>query len=369
MDLTGVRWTENEYSLNGYVSKYISSFPNIIQITEGFLGKQEIDSISSSMVIRVHSLYSQRRVIAESKGKLFSIPIKLKTLKFIPSGEGSSPINGPILQLPMTLQEILSNYHLPVAIQSYKALSFKEKGDVKSQDEILPELLLKDTYEENFLLGHPIDKSKIFTKEPIMVPMYMKELKLVVALGFTSDDKDKWNKTCEWLTKQVENEGDMSQVAFEEIYLLDKKNLSSQEPRYSTIEPIYIDIGELGIEQQITQKPSTSYEIQIPKVLKETNVYSGDEVPQLVPNVTTPIANISDIPKDLRGLTVKQVCDCLNLLNMNQYVEAFKAAQVDGQFLYELDHDMMTSCMGMNGLHVVKFMRFRDGWRPNMQDQ
>ncbi|KAE8617113.1 hypothetical protein XENTR_v10008984 [Xenopus tropicalis] len=212
----------------------------------------------------------------------------------------------------MTLQEILSNYHLPVAIQSYKALSFKEKGDVKSQDEILPELLLKDTYEENFLLGHPIDKK---------------------------------------------------------IYLLDKKNLSSQEPRYSTIEPIYIDIGELGIEQQITQKPSTSYEIQIPKVLKETNVYSGDEVPQLVPNVTTPIANISDIPKDLRGLTVKQVCDCLNLLNMNQYVEAFKAAQVDGQFLYELDHDMMTSCMGMNGLHVVKFMRFRDGWRPNMQDQ
>ncbi|OCT89373.1 uncharacterized protein XB13580952.L [Xenopus laevis] len=372
MDPTGVRWTENEYTLNGYLSKYISSFPSIIKITEGFLGKQEIDSISSSMVIRVHSLYSQRRVIAESRlGKLFSLPIKLKTLKFITTG-GSSPINGPNLQCPMTLQEIVTNYHLPVGIHSSKALSFKEKGDEESQEQILPELLLKDTYEENFLLGHPIDKGKIFTKEPIMVPMYMKELRLVVALGFTNDDTNNWNKTFEWLTKQVDNEGDMSEVTFEEIYLLDKKNLSSNEPRYSTIEPIYIDISELGMEQQRNKTligTSTHNERHISRVLNQTAKYSLEGVSQVVSNVTTPITNINDIPKDLRGLTVNQVCKCLNLLNMNQYEDAFKGAQVDGQFLYELNCEMMKSCLGMNGLHAVKLMKFRDGWRPNMQDQ
>ncbi|PIO26620.1 hypothetical protein AB205_0068710 [Aquarana catesbeiana] len=90
MDLSEVKWSTFEYTLQGYVTDFQKSFPNIIKITEGFLGKQEIDSISSSTVIRVHSLYNQKRVTAETRsGKLFSLPVKLTRLKFlVPSVKG-----------------------------------------------------------------------------------------------------------------------------------------------------------------------------------------------------------------------------------------------------------------------------------------
>lgn len=368
MDPALVKWTATEFSLQGYVSTFRNAFPNIIKITEGFLGKQEIDSVSSSTVIRVHSHYMQQRVVAETKkGKLFSLPTNLTRLKFF-VGQDSGPTK--TLRLPLTLEDILCKYSLPVAVCLCSALSYKQKGDQKSQDELLRKLTLLDRYEEQFLLGHPIDKGKIFTEEPIIIPMYMTELRLVVAVGFQTGDNRSWATMCDVLTKQVQNQGNNANVAFEEIYMLDKKDISPYEPCYSTIEPIYIDISELN------NKNKTPLENK-----GKCNAYQMLPVPMPKPVVGQPSQNatkteiptandfssINDIPKDLHNLTVNQVCQCLKLLNMNQYVEAFESAQVDGQLVYDLHPDMMKSCLGMNALNVLKFLKFRDGWRPNVQ--
>ncbi|XP_063301981.1 uncharacterized protein LOC134601426 [Pelobates fuscus] len=370
MDLSVVRWSSIEYNLQDYVATFYDSFPNIIKITEGFLGKQEIDSVSSSTVIRVHSVSSQRRIIAETKcGQILSLPYKLQSLKFLLPPE-SKPIQGFKVRIPTTLEEILAKYSLPITVYSAKLLSYKEKGDIKAENGIVSELTLQDTYEESFLLGHPIDKGKIFVEEPIMVPMYMTELKLVVAVGLTDENNIKWKEMCEKLTFEVKSKGHSSEATFQEIFMLDKKNLSPQEPKYNSIEPIYIDIsevrkdsmvylpniGKLAVEEKhgtlnAVKKPVN----QLPALKSETPSASG-------------FTTLSSIPADLHHLTVSQVCECLVLLNMSQYVKAFEGAQVDGQLLYDLDQEMMKGCLGMNGLNMAKLVKFRNGWRPNLQD-
>ncbi|XP_069812436.1 uncharacterized protein [Dendropsophus ebraccatus] len=369
MNLANVKWTATEFSLQGYVSSFHNAFPNIIKITEGFLGKQEIDSVSSSTVIRVHSHCIQQRVAAETKsGKLFSLPAKLTRLKFLVLRD-----SGPkkVLGLPLTLEEILSRYSLPLSVRSTSALSYKQKGDQKSQDEMLSELRLLDTYEEKFLLGHPIDKGKIFTEDPIMIPLYMTELKLVVAVGFKKADSTKWRTKCDLLTKQVTEQSNLTDVTFEEIYILDKKDISLQEPCYSTIEPIYIDISEVNntnnsktpLENKGKCNVYQMHCVPLPKPVVE--IQSQNAASTDIPKSNN-FSSINDIPQDLHHLSVNQVCQCLSLLNMNQYVEAFQTAQVDGQLVYDLNLDMMKGCLGMNQLNVIKFLKFRDGWRPNV---
>ncbi|KAM9311823.1 uncharacterized protein PAF06_009686 [Gastrophryne carolinensis] len=421
MDLAQVKWSINEYTLQKYVSKFSSSFPSIIKITEGFLGKQEIDSVSSGTVIRVHSLYSQSRVIAENiGGKLFSLPAKLTSFTFLLATD-NGPAACPNKQVPTTLQDILANYSLPVTVRTSKALQYKQKGDKQSQDERLCELTLQDTYEEIFLLGHPIDKGKIFTKEPIIIPMYMKELKLVVATGFLNGNTSQWNITCDLLTKQVKNQGDIANTTVDEVYLLDRKDLKPQEHNYSTIEPIYLDINEINVDsnkpkQQIGKGSYNVYQYQIiselkdlqlkqaentdppadksynaaktdppadksynaaktdPPADKSCNAAKTDPPADKSCNAakTDPPADISfkslnEVPSDLHNLSVTQICECLNLLNMGQYIKAFESSQVDGQLVYDLNQEMMNTCLGMNVLNSIKFLKFRDGWRPNLQ--
>ncbi|XP_068131909.1 uncharacterized protein [Hyperolius riggenbachi] len=408
MSLTHVKWSDTEYSLQEYVFKFRTCFPSIIKITEGFLGKQEIDSVSSSTIIRVHSLYNQKRIVAETRsGKLFSLPIKLTRLKFVLLQASSSTTN---LLVPMTLEEILANSTLPVVVRTAKALSYKQKGET-TEDEKMSELTLQDTYEESFLFGHPIDKGKIFTDEPIIVPMYMKELRLAVAEGLANGNIEEWSMVCEWLSKEVNNKG-LTNVTFQEIFMLDKKDLSPQEPRYSSIEPIYIDISEINSDkttpldnkgrcnvyeshlipelkevqlkqaQHVNKTDSSAVKPGSPAIKPESPVYKPESLPHTTgsltnkptptePKTESPSVNsfttINDVPKNLRNLTVKQISECLKLLNMSQYAEAFESSQVDGHLVYDLDDEMMKSCLGMNGLNVVKFKKFRDGWRPNLQ--
>ncbi|XP_053318617.1 uncharacterized protein LOC128490657 [Spea bombifrons] len=351
MDLSAVRWSSTEYTLHEYVSKFHDSLPNIIKVTEGFLGKQEIDSVSSGTVLRVHSVYNQKRVTAESKvGKLFSLPFNLQSLKFIVAAD---PAKGLKIQDPLTLEEILAKYTLPITVNLSKILSFKEKGELNSQNEQLFDLTLIDTYEESFLVGHIIDKGKLIIEDPIIVPMYMTQLKLVAAKGLKQGNNEKWKVICEKFTYEVKTKGKTNQATFEEIFLLDKKDLSSQVTEYSTIEPIYIDISVL-------QQNTIEY-------LPNTGTLTVEPTEEAETQQATTFTKICDIPVDLRPLTVNQVCECLQLLNMKQYTATFKRAQVDGQLLYELDHDMMKNSLGMTALSSVKLSRFRDGWRPNLQ--
>ncbi|KAJ1181783.1 hypothetical protein NDU88_006982 [Pleurodeles waltl] len=343
MDTAAIKWGAREYSLMEFVGKFETSFPVIIKITEGYLGKQEVDSISNSTILRVHSLYYQKRAIATSvSGKIFSLPLKLKTVQFCVGN--STHRKDRELQASFFLEDLLSQYSLPLTIVSSTDLSFKEKMSSKPKENVLDVLTVSETYEEHFLLGHPIEKETVQIETPIVIPMYMKDIKLVIAEGYLLDNTERWATVCKHYDRKVQAEGLLEHFMVEEIYLLDKNDVASKANTYDEIERIYIDIHSSEFRRQLgPMKP----------------------VPEIPPDYSTTLEE-EGLPADLHALDVQKVCDCLQLLNMAEYTEAFQREQIDGQLLYELEESIMESCLGMNKLHIIKLLKFRDGWRPNL---
>ncbi|XP_035673248.1 uncharacterized protein LOC118413811 [Branchiostoma floridae] len=80
------------------------------------------------------------------------------------------------------------------------------------------------------------------------------------------------------------------------------------------------------------------------------------------------IETFSDIPKDMRTITIAQMADCLRLLKLDKYIATFEENMVDGDLLMDLDKAMMRNDLNMSPLDCVKLLKFRDeGWRPKDQ--
>ncbi|XP_069480517.1 uncharacterized protein [Ambystoma mexicanum] len=366
METSSVKWAPREYSLKEFVRKFETSFPAIIKITEGYLGKQEVDSISSSTVLRVHSLYYQKRAIATSStGKVFSLPIKLRTLQFF-VGNSILP-SERYTKAARYLEELLSNNNLPLTIVSSTALSFKEKTSSGANQHPLNVLTVSETYEEHFLLGHPVEKGNIQIETPIVIPMYMKDIKLVMAEGYLNENSEKWTHICKHFDRKVQAEGLLEHFMVEEIFLLDRNDVSRKENTYDEIDRIYIDIHSIEFQKQIA--PPKAAPEPVEEYTTTINTTAEYTTPiNTTAEYTTPI-NTSNFPEDLHNLDMQEVCDCLQLLNMGQYTAAFQKEQIDGQLLFELKEEIMESCLGMNKLHIVKLLKFRDGWRPNTSNR
>jgi len=76
-------------------------------------------------------------------------------------------------------------------------------------------------------------------------------------------------------------------------------------------------------------------------------------------------SSLNEVPRDVSCLAVEQVLQCLRWLNLDRYVETFRAEQIDGEMLTAVDQKMLTEDLGFTGFHAMKLEKFtRDGWRP-----
>ncbi|XP_043536576.1 uncharacterized protein LOC122542645 [Chiloscyllium plagiosum] len=346
-----------------------------------------------SNILRIHSLYLQKRAIAESHNQtVLSIPVNLESVMF-------DVVHQKHKTGPFTMKEVLRHFNLPVTISSTDNLTYKEMNNPKSKDHELRQLSVKQIYEQKFLLGHNIiNNGKLSVRYPTVIPMYMKEIKVVVAEGLKGKSETEWNIMCNHYNKIVKDLGNLDHFICSDITLLDTDELDLYVGKYSEIEPIYVDICR--------KKSENKYEIIHPQQsLSEAPKYysiqsHGENKPQISPernteinysqlsatatlrgnirslfkfsrgssSMQTPetkyIAYMSEVPDDIQHLNVDEVCDCFNLLNMGEYTETFQSQQVDGQLLSDLDRDMMLNTFGMSHFHVTKLIRFREGWRP-----
>ncbi|ELU07116.1 hypothetical protein CAPTEDRAFT_220023 [Capitella teleta] len=78
------------------------------------------------------------------------------------------------------------------------------------------------------------------------------------------------------------------------------------------------------------------------------------------------IEAIEDVPEDLDGLTVSDVCQCLRLLNMDSHVKHFQKHQVDGGLLADMKEKVLTDEFKFTPFNASKLMRFARGWRPKL---
>ncbi|XP_041034168.1 uncharacterized protein LOC121271973 isoform X2 [Carcharodon carcharias] len=334
MQSNAIQWTAREYGLKEFLRKFRTSLSKVVKVTEGYLGRQEVDTLSASTILRIHCLYSQKRAIVECKnGSILSIPVTLESMMFNVADQKHK--TGPF-----TMKEVLLYFNLPVTVTSTNDLTYREMNNPGSKEQQLKQLIVKRTYEQEFLLGHPINDS--------------------------------------------------------DITLLDKDKLDQYTGEYAEIEPIYIDLNP--------QNPGYKYQVKQPRqslaeAPNDNLVQShGENKPQIPPKpnretgssclVAGPtlrikplfktsrrssyiqkqkakrIVSMSEVPDDLQHLNVDEVCDCLNLLNMGKYIETFQSQQIDGHLLFDLDRDIMQNTFGMSNFHILKMIRFREGWRP-----
>ncbi|XP_015198561.1 uncharacterized protein [Lepisosteus oculatus] len=366
MDVSRILWCTKEYTIKEFATKFKDSFPKIIKVTQGFLGRQELDSISSSTLIHVHSLYSQMRAVAEYKsGKILSMPTTFNTVTFYIKSGGKP--DGPY-----TLQAILETFPLPVSVQPTTVLSLNTKN-LQSSDQKLDSLTITQTYQEMFLLGYSISSTgTLMVQVPMVLPMYMKDVRLALAEGLEGQSQEQWDTICTAHSNLIKELGHMDHFIFQDITLLDKSALSNHGSVYAELEPIYMSIQKEGAEIALYQCLGDSTPENSSIKEKPPPLPSGPGLPPPLPQKDTEVQvplpttfqTLAEVPTDLHGLSVAEVCDCLQLLNLGQYAEAFQHEQVDGSFLYMLEPDMMSDVMGMKSLHIAKLLHFRVGWRP-----
>ncbi|XP_032227502.2 uncharacterized protein LOC116610935 [Nematostella vectensis] len=119
-------------------------------------------------------------------------------------------------------------------------------------------------------------------------------------------------------------------------------------------------------------RPPSDYTTTTPRYVFETKVREDKETVE-----DKPASNITQAPPDaiqarqlslpdkLQNLSVPEVAECLEALNMPQYSSNFLDQQIDGRVLVELTEDMLKDSLGMTDkLHRMKLIKFINGWRP-----
>uniref|UniRef100_A0A4W5M1S5 SAM domain-containing protein n=1 Tax=Hucho hucho TaxID=62062 RepID=A0A4W5M1S5_9TELE len=379
MDTSKLHWGHQEYNLGEFAEKFKDSFPKIINVTVGFLGQQELDSISSSTHIMVHSLLCQQRAVFESKhGKVLSLPVIISTVGFyIIRNERRE---GP----PISLQAILESNPLPVIIQPITPLVLPWL----SGGHRLDTLTITRTYEEQLLMGFPFSSKGILSRHtPLVLPMYMKEVRIALAEGLEGLDQGQFEDACATLGGQIDELGLRNLFIFQDITILNKQELIEKGHEYMEVKPIYMSLKNQGdeinlyqhLDFETTEPPTLQRKAARPPPLPPKPQYlqiARHKLPPLSPSLENnsqsfsggswhPLfCSLAEVPSNLRDLSVAQVCSCLRLLNLDQYCQAFEREQIDGDLLYTVEPSMMRETLGMESLHVGKLLRFREGWRP-----
>uniref|UniRef100_A0A3B3RI43 Uncharacterized protein n=1 Tax=Paramormyrops kingsleyae TaxID=1676925 RepID=A0A3B3RI43_9TELE len=191
MDVSQLHWSSLEYSLPDFAHRFHNFLPLVVKVTAGFLGKQELDSISRDMVIQVHSLQSQKRAVLETKsGRILSVPVSISSVLFYVVKQNCQ-CDGPL-----SLQAVLSSHRLPVLVQPVTPLKLPACF-ARCYGNQLETLTLSVTYEEKFLLGHPLDMAgSLLTQTPLVLPMYMKEVFVSLPELLNPQQQNQFSSNC-----------------------------------------------------------------------------------------------------------------------------------------------------------------------------
>ena len=102
------------------------------------------------------------------------------------------------------------------------------------------------------------------------------------------------------------------------------------------------------------------------EIYEPTTVRNSDSVLRMSPDcfLSSSPAKTSALPKNLSGLSVKDVTKILCVLDLERYAGIFEEELIDGAMLESMDEEILKS-IGMNPFHVKQMIRFINGWRPN----
>ena len=82
------------------------------------------------------------------------------------------------------------------------------------------------------------------------------------------------------------------------------------------------------------------------------------------PPTASPVNPQPNFPDDLSCLSVPEVGECLEKLNLRKHVQTFDSNLIDGELFVSLNKDLLASLGVSSKFEQTKIMKFINGWRP-----
>ncbi|XP_052249436.1 uncharacterized protein LOC127857118 isoform X1 [Dreissena polymorpha] len=229
-----------DYTVAEFYERFVNELPQVVMISQGFLGDIVADTFDREMIIRIQTVSRQRRVVARADmgdhSKLISIPLTYP--------EKVCVVKKNKLSKVQTIKGVLDGYSLPCHVQFPKDITISVGGQTISTNHI-PKLQLQKAFDEMYLLGNFIVDG-VMGPEVVHVPLYLSQLRMTRVTCLKNTSQQKWRGYLEELArfssylnydKEYGNEGiaqyDASAVHSDTVY-------SYVEPRqYSNIASVF----------------------------------------------------------------------------------------------------------------------------------
>ncbi|ESP02651.1 hypothetical protein LOTGIDRAFT_171851 [Lottia gigantea] len=406
-------------TVRGVFERNQYSFPVLLQVTQGHHGDIDLDTYSTGHIMRIHTYSKQRRVVAkDNQGRQFSIPVNYK-IKFRLSKNSKKGKE-------CTLTEIVENNTLPVKVELCTpppGYSLHIGQNIKNF-ESFGELNLLETYDETYLLANSIVEGSM-DSEVLFVPIYLKSIVVSMICGMEGCSESEYMTFLEHLNRSADaihfdTHGGNDDIA---VYSSSSVSMGSDNV-YDYIQPQHFikyretynrrpSIPKLLNIKEITDKFEARPKV-LPKPAKAYNIYSNDPtthedeappipkrraVPKPTENAPTrhdttghhyvnnlvramvkPLAKATESASGNRpssaedvgsstcfakGLSINQLADRLESLNLGKYIQTFKDAQISGDLLLDLNQAVLKEDFEMKTFEAIKLMKYaRTGYVP-----
>ncbi|KAK3590707.1 hypothetical protein CHS0354_008050 [Potamilus streckersoni] len=236
-----------EYHLGEFYKAYKEKLPTVVMVTQGFCGDILAETLDYGLVIRIHRIFRQRRVIAVrlndhgTDESTYSFPVDYPVKFCLEEGMYQNEGN--------TLAEILDERKPPVNVQ-FARKQFIKIGDRMSSTSHFSTLRLTNVFDEIYLLGNLVLGYEL-DQQIVQIPLYLSAVEFSEVIGL------KGKNTSDW--KALKNKLDVaaSQMDFDafsgnpEIAKYKSNDLSKlvskgQDLMYENFEPqTYTNVREL----------------------------------------------------------------------------------------------------------------------------
>ncbi|XP_070534466.1 uncharacterized protein [Ptychodera flava] len=405
-----VQWSEAHYTTKQIVEHF--RLPKIFKVTRGAHETDDRDTLENLQVIRIHQVYKQRRAIAtDERGRHYSIPvdydIPFETL----------PVNSSRPE-PQYLSEILRDNNLPKKVQFSNQMQLDAwfiDSNVKV-DSNFGTLTLTKVYEESYLHTNAINDGDLDV-EIILIPAFTKS-HFCVAEGLRSGDDKQWAEIVERYNAIAEQKVDFgSKTGNTDISVYRPGSTEGNRQDYANIEPsqhirvrsrksrLYENNLNTGSEKpameqkkvdpKLAQRPLPPSPVkgaptrqpirplsdtddgvtlvkreprkEIPKndfekKKKATKTTQKAEKNRLGPKKGSKsdkkFKSLDEVPSDLTKLSVVQVGNLLQLLDLESLVSVFEEREIDGFALKQLTVNHLTDKMGVAKVDALNLTVF-----------
>ncbi|CAG2242270.1 unnamed protein product [Mytilus edulis] len=177
------------YSITDFIERYQMRLPKMAVVTQGFFGGTKNDSFSTGQKLRIHCVQTiprlKAQIVDDHEGRFQNI----KTI--------SLPVSKT-----KSLKEITKKGEFPCKITFTETYHLNQRGDTSLRIDPTVSMVLEGQTDLRYLLGNPVTGVELLNY-PVILPEYIRELKLAAVIGIKGFDYKQWQQLQTYMSDVV----------------------------------------------------------------------------------------------------------------------------------------------------------------------